>query len=125
MVDNVRAAFAGKGLMRRAVLLYTKGDWAEWAHAFGCPTWRSSLRPCPKCNVSFGDLYNFIGISPVSMPFRTNELEDHETACRRCEFRVVVPSKVVRDSMAPLLWYDKRIQGCGGRCLLRDRVDLG
>jgi len=50
--DRKRAEVAGQPLQGRAALLCIKGDWSEYAHSFGFPSWNDGLRPCFACNCS-------------------------------------------------------------------------
>ncbi len=31
----------------RFAVLHLKGDWSEWAHTFGFPSWSDHMFPCP------------------------------------------------------------------------------
>ena len=114
--DALRAAASGKALPRAAVI-NVKGDWAEFCHTLGFPSWNHSLRPCLKCSAAPQDLYQLEGISPVSLCFRENTFDDYLVACRRCELWVTVPTAEAHAKLVAALVYDKRKQGSGGRSL--------
>eukprot|EP00969_Alexandrium_andersonii_P079020 3484878-Alexandrium_andersonii.AAC.1 len=44
--DDVRTAISGKPLPWRAAVVFLKGDWAEFSHSLGLPTWSSNSHPC-------------------------------------------------------------------------------
>eukprot|EP00969_Alexandrium_andersonii_P237244 10472692-Alexandrium_andersonii.AAC.1 len=43
--EATHSAMAGKIMTFPCVLLFLKGDWAEFCERLGLPTWGSSLRP--------------------------------------------------------------------------------
>ena len=43
--DAVRATCAGDTLGWKAILLFVKGDWSEFALTLGLPTWASKAHP--------------------------------------------------------------------------------
>eukprot|EP00969_Alexandrium_andersonii_P139449 6169053-Alexandrium_andersonii.AAC.1 len=47
--DGFRSWSAGQPLSARSALVHIKGDWAEYAHTLGFPTWSSVRYPCPFC----------------------------------------------------------------------------
>ena len=44
--DEHRAAQSGEELPMRAVVLFVKGDWSEFATTIGLPSWADGYRPC-------------------------------------------------------------------------------
>jgi hypothetical protein len=56
--DKLRSARSGEDLPFKAAVIFIKGDWSEFSHSLGLPTWQDGLRPCWAC-VDFGeDRYN-------------------------------------------------------------------
>ena len=115
--DSLRKSLAGKRLSLVGAVCQVKGDWAEFSHTLGFPTWRSAENPCLFCRCDRDTLYSWDGTSPDSLPWDLIGEEDYERACRRCEVHVVVQSAAERDQIAAALYYDKRIQGSHGRAL--------
>jgi hypothetical protein len=50
--DSERSVIAGDRMGFRAILLFIKGDWSEYATSFGFPTWASNLAPCILCTAN-------------------------------------------------------------------------
>jgi hypothetical protein len=120
--DLHRADQSGNGLEVRAVLLYIKGDWAEYCHTLGMPMWSDSLRCCFKCNADLDNRFNIYGITPSSCgEFCENADEDYELACLRCETMIVIDRSTHR-RLLDLLYYDKKDDGCHG--LVVDRPGI-
>ena len=119
--DPNRAAMAGLPLATRAAATQIKGDWAEYAHSLGFPTWRSSTNPCPWCRCDKGSMYSWEG----GNQWEPLTQECYEEACARCEHHVVIATPELRDRVAALLFYDKRTLGSRGRTLRKPVPDLG
>ena len=94
-----------------AAVQQVRGDWAEFAHTFGFPTWHSSDHPCIWCRADRETLYEWEA---------EIELLDHgsyDKACARCEVRVRFETRESLLEVAGQLFYDKRTYGNRGRCL--------
>eukprot|EP00974_Lingulodinium_polyedra_P029610 2853052-Lingulodinium_polyedra.AAC.1 len=105
-----------------------KGDWAEFAHTLGFPTWANHGNPCFACRCAGGpggNFANFLGTSPLSVPFPLNDMASYNAACARCEKWVRVPDDAVLQRLLGILEYDKRRSGGKGRCAARDMPELG
>ena len=118
--DRMRAAKAGTPIRMRACCLYVKGDWAEYSSTLGFPTWADSLRPCYVCSGFGSDLYVATGNTKESVRWRTNQIDEYDAACTRCELRVLVRTVADRDLIVARLRYDKRSSGAHGRALCAD-----
>ena len=65
--DEVRKHKAGMALMYGA-LVHIKGDWSEFVHTFGFPSWSTVLHPCSDCWTTEDELQIVEGFSLVSTP---------------------------------------------------------
>ena len=127
-LDPTRLQLAGSVMAIRAILMYIKGDWAEYAQSLGFPTWQSNVRPCFLCN-AVGDLmclHSGAGLHNWPPELRENEDDDYYESCDRCEIHIVL----ARCTLTLLLnvgklWQDKRADGNKGRCLSADVPSLG
>lgn len=122
--DATRAAKAGAKMSYKAVVLFVKGDWSEYATTLGFPSWRDSLRPCFACNAAGGVFNEYAGVSLRSVPWRNNTPGDYDAACRRCEIVVTLSADTFRLVLARL-FYDKRADGSRGRSLSSQVAELG
>ena len=123
--DKARAAKAGQPLHCKAVLLFMKADWAEYATTCGFPSWVDSLRPCFGCNASKHNLYNTSNLSPTTSPWRSNGSQDWFRACDRCEIIVVIVSREMLEVLLAVCIYDKRSSGSRGLSLAQPVPALG
>jgi len=111
---------AGKKILARAIVLYIKGDWAEYAHTFGFPTWAAKWFPCIFCNCNKLNMLALQSVSMASLPWDEHEPSDYYEACRNCEVVVIVPDqRGIMDIRKELEW-DKRQNGFRGRALMGD-----
>lgn len=117
--EEFRKELGGQKLHMRGMILFVKGDWAEFHHTAGFSSWKNQERPCMFCVASQCDLYQIHDLSPCSFPFHEVTDDDWSTACRRCEIEITVTSDLHR-KLVPLLRYDKRQTGGHGLCLQRD-----
>ena len=122
--DETRKARANKPFQHRAVVMFIKGDWSEYAASMGFPPWGDALRPCFECTAHGPDMYTAHGNSPLGLRWEINEETAYENACQRCEVYVRLSARA-RDKVASLLFYDKRPTGGRGRCLMSDIDELG
>jgi len=102
-----------------AAVQQIRGDWAEFSHTLGFPTWHSSDYPCLWCRADRDTLYDHEA---------EWELADHasyELACDRCEVHAHITSHAALLQVAALLFYDKRTYGNRGRCLSQAVPALG
>ena len=105
-------------------LVQIRGDWAEYAHSFGLPTWSDSRHPCFFCK---GSLENCIGLlreaSPAGLPWMLKAESDYDEACAaRAHHKVLTREQWA--SVTATLYYDKRDAGSRGRALMYDLPDL-
>jgi len=122
--DNLRRSLSGKSLALRGAVVQIKGDWAEFSHTLGFPTWRHTDYPCLWCRCDRDTLYSWEEMEPGEIPWCPNEPEDYDAACRRCERHVVVSTQQLRDRIAAELYFDKRVAGSRGRALRADIPEL-
>jgi hypothetical protein len=118
--DERRRSNAGLPLTLRSAVVQVKGDWAEYAHSLGFPTWRHVDYPCLWCRCDRDTLYDWDDMVPGELPWQLTGAGEYESACSRCERHVVIGTAAVRDHVASLLFYDKRTAGSRGRALRSD-----
>ena len=122
--DVARKSYSGEQLGFRAVCLFVKGDWAEYSHSFALPAWNDSKSPCPFCTTTQGDMFEFRGFGPLTMPKPCKTLHDYEESCQRCEKTVVLNEAQIRSLRGSLI-YDRRQGGSRGRSCGRPLPALG
>jgi hypothetical protein len=123
--DVERSLLSGGDIPFRCCCLYIKGDWAEYAHTLGFPTWGDGMRPCYKCN-SFGDgLFDTVSHTTDALSWRCNGDNDYEDACLRCEHRVRIVDEATRQGVIRVLRPDKREHGSHGLALVTALPTLG
>ena len=116
-------AQAGKPLGYSAVLMYVKGDWAEFAHTFGMAQWNSIYHPCPCCVSPSDSLYHtFPGfITADEMPFQGRTHDSYAHACNLCEVELAVTSEPARRALCSVLAFrDPTTKTSGGLVVTRD-----
>ena len=113
--EAFRAAHATP--LPKGCLVYLQGDWSEFVHTFGLPSWNSNLHPCPCCSASANELGEVGAASVVYGPHPDETFEDYDRACADCEFMVIVNSRVDFHKLAGSQHYDQRSQGNHGRTL--------
>ena len=101
------------------------GDWAEFASSLGFPTWKSLAAPCFCCNGHTDNLYDFLRINALSLPWQEHKQEDYEHACQLCERWVVIETTAMHAHILGVLRYDKRAYGFHGRALCNNIPSLG
>jgi hypothetical protein len=95
----------------RGAVQQIRGDWAEFSHTLGFPTWHSSDHPCLWCRADRDTLYD------ARAEWELTGHASYELACDRCEVHVQITSHAALLQVAQLLFYDKRTYGKRGRCL--------
>ena len=105
--------------------MYLKGDWPEFAHTFGLPSWNSNFHPCPCCSASADELGDRRCYKCLSGPHTDKTFEDYDRACAECEFKVVVNTRVDLHRLAGSPHYDQRSPGHHGRTLSVALPSLG
>ncbi len=124
-LDRYWENFAGKAMTFRAILLKIKGDWAEFAHSLGFPSWATNLFPCLFCKCTRDTMYNFLNISMAELPWDEHEPEEYEEACQTCEIEIIIPNKEAIVKIREHLEFDKRQDGFAGRALMKDVPHFG
>jgi len=123
--DGWRSTLAGAPMKMVCCLIQIKGDWDEFCGHLGLPTWRSSLRPCFLCAGSGESLCDPRGATAEGdSPWPTNDDEDYERACERCEMWKTLETAEMHARVKAALRYDKRPQGSRGRCLASEIPEL-
>jgi len=97
------------------VLMFLKGDWAEYASTVGFPSWADGLRPCPMCNAHRQNFFTMYGLRAEHLPWRLNADDDYEHACARSERRVVLRTVEEQGRVLRAFQYDIRGGGGGKR----------
>ena len=123
--DSLRASLAGLPMALRGALLQVRGDWAEFAHSLGFPTWQTNEGPCLWCDADKVSMLGGALASSVDFPYRLNTMADFEAACRRCEIHVVIRTAAQHMAIRAALVYDKRAHGNRGRCLMSAFPEFG
>eukprot|EP00959_Pyramimonas_sp_CCMP1952_P198610 4154472-Pyramimonas_sp.AAC.1 len=101
------AGVAGKEIGCRAVLMYVKGDWAEFSHSFGLSSWSSLYDPCPCCTSPLDSLnvcYPGFGC-PEGMVFPPRAPQPYHDACDACERTVSIDSEIRRTQILSTLTF--------------------
>ena len=123
--DNDRVEVADGDLGFVGAFNMIKGDWAEYCHTLGFPTWASVLYTCFACKCTRSNMFGLRSMSPLSFPFAPFTHADYEEACVRAEIHVTLSEADLR-LVCALLVFDKRDDGARGRALSRgiDRLGL-
>ena len=88
--DEKRAAKAGQPLGYRAVCVLLKGDWSEFHHTLGLPSWADSVAPCPWCVADKSVFFDCKSLAVGSTPHAWRTASHYEQACQSCEVNVRV-----------------------------------
>jgi len=115
--DGFRRELAGTQFGFRCACLGPRGDWAEYAHTLGLPTWRSLISPCPICHVPHDHMHDFTGMTALEPAYPLKTQDDYDNACDLCEQRVTIESHAELRIIRSHLKYDRRNAGGHGRCL--------
>ena len=113
------AALAGHPLGFKAVLCQIRGDWSEFSHTFGFPTWSDGRRPCIFCTSSKAELLNKLRhCNPLALPWPETSWASYDADCSACEVLVTINTVAERNAIRVALAYDKRRDGPRGRALM-------
>ena len=82
--DHARSAIGGLTFGWRAAFIWLKGDWAEFNHTWGLPSWNDLENPCPLCTCTKLTMHCLEGYSPLGMPCPDKTNADYDAACRAC-----------------------------------------
>lgn len=85
--DALRKSKSRASLGIKGVVIDIQGDWAEFAHRWGFPTWKSSTSPCFLCNCTGVQLREGTG----DLTERTTD--DFLRECNKCEKWVMVEDR--------------------------------
>lgn len=122
--DADRARAGGRELGWRAVCCFVKGDWSEYCHTLGFPSWADSVAPCPFCFCQPGDLYRTTTLSAVAGPSAPKSTKHYRDACARCEVWADLRPETLEVARATLA-FDKRRNGSAGRALVAPMPSAG
>ena len=117
--DLGRKEKAGKPLGFFACLVATTGDWAEYAHTFAMPNWRSNVAPCPHCVCTRANFFEDDDLSPLDGVWPALSAEEYDRLVAECEIHVVLNSEAHR-KIRNCLVYDSSKTGFHGRVLCSD-----
>jgi hypothetical protein len=118
--EGHREGVANTPLLMVGAVAQVKGDWAEFSHTFGFPSWKHLEYPCLWCCCDRDSMYDFDDLNEPGLPWAELGVDDYEAACRRCERHVVVTTAAQRTRIQQQLYYDKRAAGSRGRSLKED-----
>jgi hypothetical protein len=94
--DEKRQASAGMIMLMRGLVLFVKGDWAEFAHSLGFRTWSHKTWPCIFCFASLLQLSTIQGFNPMEFPFELFDQAKYEDACALCEILVTIITEAMK-----------------------------
>ena len=125
--DEKRQANAGTIMLMRGLVLFAKGDWAEFAHSLGFPTWSHKTWPCIFCYAQLTQLNTIQGFSPMEFPFALFDQAQYNHACAACEIVAIIITEAMKKLIVSTLVYDKRkkTDAPHGRALVSDVPALG
>ena len=115
--DEARGVLANTKLGFRAVCMVVKGDWQEFIHTLGLPTFAVVNSPCPLCLTDVPSMYSIAGFSPLAMQSARKTARHYDAACTSCERIVLVRSIALQSKIRASPVYDKRPYGKKGRVL--------
>ena len=123
--DATRALKANQPLGWKAVCVIVKGDWAEYCHSLGLPTWRDGISPCPLCFTSQHEFYDFDNVScdGHGIPRKTGRAYD--AACSACEIALDLDLENDLTAVKAALRFMKGRSGQAGLLLNYDIPHLG
>ena len=87
--EERRASLAGLPLALVAAVQQVRGDWAEFAHSLGFPTWKHKDYPCLWCRCDKESMYAWGDLRELDLVWQPLDASSYEEACRRCEVHVV------------------------------------
>ncbi len=67
-----------------------KGDWSEYAHTIGLPTWADAAAPCPFCFATKKNMLDMTGLSVFGTGHSNKLVRCYELACGSCDRHVDV-----------------------------------
>ena len=119
-IAHGRQSMAGESFGFVACCLFLKGDWAEFSHTVGLPSWNATISPL-CCFVEPAMMYSASELLPLGSAAKPQGLESYTAACARCEVKVMLTGHQIRQVEQNLI-YDKSKQGVRGRALSKVRV---
>eukprot|EP00971_Amphidinium_carterae_P196457 3898558-Amphidinium_carterae.1 len=115
----------GRNPFPLACLVQIKGDWAEWSHPLGLPSWQSSSNPCPMCLASRDGMLADLPLANCNHnPFPAKSPMYMLGECSNQSLEMEVGEDEWQCIEATLM-YDTRRQGAKGRCLTTDMEEYG
>ena len=112
-LDGTAPDDVGGDLGFRGMVMYVKGDWAEYAATMGLPTWQNQFHSCPFCPITKDALDHATPamLDHDGMMWEDKEEGSYEHACGLCERIVDVDSDELRDNISDLLDVDPKGKG--------------
>ena len=123
--DERRIGLAGLPLALWAALIIIEGDWAEYAHTMGFPTWADLSSPCFACTCTPEELYEDQDADLLSLPWPEATHTEYMDACQDCEVLCVLTCDNDVQDILKELRYDKRDNGARGRALKKSIPRFG
>jgi len=130
VLTGERLAQAGSATLTKFTTLFTKGDWASFAHDFGLPSWASNVNPCCWCMCTREDWYDLIdAIANLidDLPWPTFTTQDYKDAIEACENYVHINDLACHNRLIAHLHFDQRRshESSMGRCLKSHLPEFG
>ena len=123
--DATRALKANQPLGWKAVCVIVKGDWAEYCHSLGLPTWRDGISPCPLCFTSQHEFYDFDNVSCDGHGIPRKTGRSYDAACSACEIALGLGLENDLTAVKAALRFMKGRSGQAGLLLNYDIPHLG
>jgi len=98
---HIRPSDVGKELGVRCVVMYVKGDWAEFSKSMGLAGWGNTWQPCPICPVQKDAMHACLTcrVSEDGLQMPDRRPADYEVACGKCEKTVTVTNVAMRNEI--------------------------
>ena len=89
----------------RGVIVDVDGDWMEFSHRMGLPTWASKQNPCILCNLTLDEM------DRGDTNFKERSVEEYDKQCSSCEKWVVIPNAEVHAFVKASLVLNNKYKG--------------
>ena len=122
--DEARASQEGMDLGVRAIVIWVKGDWAEYSSTLGLPSATHNTSPCPWCFCTKEDRFSVEGYTAETTTCALKQFEHYEAACDACEVLVTIRTATQARRLQAALRFDNRRGGTRGRIVQVDLPDL-
>ena len=123
--DEIRSSVAGDKIGIKGILCRITGDWMEYCSTMGFTSWASTKSPCPFCECTHAEWFNFDGLELDNLPWPRRDETKYEASCLQCERWITLRSdEMHKKILASLSWF-KSSSGPRGRALKVDMPQLG